>query len=514
VKRFVLFLLIFLPVTGSAAPATLDAIWPPGAKRGTEIDVTLTGKLEPWPCQLNFSEKGFSFTPDKEKKGAGKLKIAADAKIGPVVIRALNPEGVSAPQLFIVGELPEILEEEKDENTISKAQVIDVSKLPLVINGRLPANNELDSFTVAMKKGETILAAVEGYTIRSLIDPVLHVYDAEGHRLAMEHDGAVHLDPRMEFTAPAGGDYIVAVTAFAHPPAASVYFRGGKNAQYRLYLARNWEALPKRLLPEDPGSDSKEAKITVGKPVIGTLAKPGELDRSTFAAKKGEQYLIKVEAASLGFPTDPVLRIVKPDGAELKLIDDANKESDPEYLWKVAADGDYDIAVTDRFQRGGPQFRYRVSASAPEPHFTVTIEKSEYILEQGKSLDIKIKLTRFHGHKENLVFEIPGLPDKVTFTGPEKVPEKGGDITLKLEAKEDAPAFQKPLTIHAIEADKDGKKTGKPVEAIHSFKSDANYRGPYAVIELPSVSLTIPPKKEEEPKDEKKEKPKEKPKAK
>lgn len=503
-KQFVLFLFVLLPVIGSAAPATLDAIWPPGAKRGTEIDVTLTGKLDPWPCQLSFSEKGFTFTPDKEKKGTGKLKIAADAKIGPVVIRALNPEGVSAPQLFIVGEVPEILEEEKDENTISKAQVIDVSKLPLVINGKLPANNELDSFTIAMKKGETILAAVEGYTIRSLIDPVLHVYNAEGHRIAMEHDGAVHLDPRMEFTAPAGGDYTIAVTAFAHPPAASVYFRGGKNAQYRLYLARKLEAFPKRLLPKNPGSDSKDGKITIGKPVIGTLAKSGEMDRYTIAATKGEQHLIKVESASLGFPTDLVFRIFKPDGVELKLIDDANKESDPEYLWKVAADGDYEITVTDRFQRGGPQYRYRASASKPVPHFTLTIEKTEYLLELGKSLDIKIKLTRFHGHKENLVFEIPGLPDKVTFTGPEKVPEKGGDIILKLEAKADAPAFQKPLTIHAIEADKDGKKTGKPVEAIHSYKSDANYRGPYAVMELPLVWLTIPPKPKEKPKEVKK----------
>ena len=235
-KRVVLFSLIALPLIGRAAPATLDALWPPGAKRGTEIDVTLTGTLDPWPCQLNFSEKGFTFTPDKEKKGTGKLKIAADAPTGPLVVRATNADGVSTPQIFIVGDLPEILEEDKDENTISKAQIIDASKLPLVVNGKLPGNNELDSFKLTLKEGETIHAALEGYTIRSLIDPVLHVYDADGHRLAMEHDGAVHLDPRMEFTAPKAGDYTFVVTAFAHPPAASVYFRGGKNAQYRLYL--------------------------------------------------------------------------------------------------------------------------------------------------------------------------------------------------------------------------------------------------------------------------------------
>ncbi len=487
---------------GRSAPATLDAIWPPGGTRGTEIDVTLTGKLDPWPCQLSFSKKGFTFTPDKEKKGTGKLKIAADAGTGPVVVHAVNPEGVSAAQFFIVGELPEILEEDKDENTTSKAQSINASKLPLVVNGKLPGNNELDAFKLTLKKGETIHAAVEGYTIRSLIDPVLHVYDAEGHRLAMEHDGAVHLDPRMEFTAPKAGDYTFAVTAFAHPPAASVYFRGGKNAQYRLYLARKQEELPKRLLPADPGPDVKENKLTAEKAAAGTLSKPGETDRYTFTAKKGDQHLITVESASLGYPTDAVLRILKPDGAELKLIDDANKENDPEYLWKVAADGDYEITIADRFQRGGPAFRYRVSALKPVPHFTTTFEKSEYLLERGKSVDIKLKVTRFHGGKENLVFEITPLPDKVTFTGPDKVSEKGGEVTLKLEAAADAPAFQKPLTVHAYVTDKDGKKSGKPVAAYRSFKDDPNYRGAYVLMELPELWLTIPPKKEEPKKPE------------
>ncbi|MEC5129102.1 hypothetical protein VSU19_20235 [Verrucomicrobiales bacterium BCK34] len=501
-KRVFLFSLLALPLTGIAAPATLDAIWPPGAKRGTGIDVTLTGKLDPWPCQLNFSGKGFTFTPNKDKKGTGKLEIAADAPTGPLVVRATNPEGVSAPQLFIVGDLPEILEEDKDDNTIAGAQVIDAAKLPFVVNGRLPGNNELDAFKLTLKKGETIHAAVEGYTIRSLIDPVLHLYGPDGNRLAMEHDGAVHLDPRMEFTAPEAGDYTFAVTAFAHPPAASISFRGGKNAQYRLYLARNPEAFPKHLLTTDPGPDTKENKLSAGKTAAGTLSKPGEVDRYTFTGKKDEQHLITVEAAGLGFATDPVLQIFKPDGALLKLVDDANKESDPEYLWKVAADGEYAIAVSDRFLRGGPQLRYRVGASKPVPGFTATIEKSEYLLERGKSVDIKVKVTRLHEDKENLVFEIPDLPDKLTFTGPDKVPEKGGDVTLKLEAKGDAPAFQKPLTIHAFVTDKDGRKTGKPIAAYHSFKTDPNYRGPYALIDLPAVWLTIPPKKEEPKKDE------------
>lgn len=494
-KRPLFHCLLLLPTWCAAAPAQLDAIWPAGGRKGAEFEITLTGKLDPWPCQLHFSKGGFTFTPDPEKTGSGKLQISSEAEVGPVTVRAVNPDGVSAPRIFVVDELNEFSEKDEDGNTVSQAQVLDSSKLPLVVNGQLPKDKELDSFRLSLQKGETIHAAVEAYTIRSMIDPVLHVYDADGNRLHLEHDGAVHLDPLTEFTAPANGAFVFAVTAFAHPPAASVYFRGGKNAQYRLYLVRDKQQLPGRLLPESIGADTQADALAIGKCASGTLAKPNETDSYSVIAKKDDNFLVKIEAAQLGFPTDPVLRILKPDGSELKLVDDSNKENDPEYLWKVAADGDYRITVTDRFGRGGPAFRYRASIEKPDPSFTATIEKSEYLLEPGKELDIKVKLTRLHGHQGDLTFEMTGLPSQVDFTAPENIPGKDGDVVLKVKAKDDAAPFQKPIAIEIFELDEEKKKKATSQKAVFSFKDD-NYRGPYAVMELPDVWLTIPPKKE------------------
>lgn len=486
-------------------PAQLDTVWPPGGKRGSEVEVTLTGKLEPWPVQLWSSEKGLSFTPDKEKKGTGKIKIAPDANTGPATLRARNPEGVSGPVFFLIGDTRENLENEEDKNTIAKAQPIDTAALPLVINGKIPSNNELDSFRLSLKKGETLHAAVEGYTLRSLIDPVLQIYDAEGNRIAIEHDSPAHLDPRLAFTAPETGEFVLAVAAFAHPPAASVYFRGDKKAQYRLHLSRKKEDLPDRLFPENPGPDTADAKLDKGKSVTGTLGTPGEVDSIPITAKKGDSLLFQVEAQTLGFPTDPVLRILKPDGSELKTVDDANKGNDPEYLWKASEDGSYQVEIFDRFRRGGSSFRYRLSASEPKPDFTATVEKSEYILEAGKTVDLKLTIAKIQGHKTDLTFEIPGLPPRVKLTAPDKVAEKGGDVVLKLEAEKEAAAFQKPLTIQVFEKGEDGKKTGKPKEAVFSFKDD-NYRGPYVMMEIPSIWLTIPPAAEKEAAKEKEKK--------
>lgn len=499
-------LAVLLLASGPAlgAPPQFDAIYPAGGKRGASVEVELVGKFDPWPCQLHASGKGISFTPDPEKAGQGTLAIAADAPAGAVVLRAHNEEGASAPVLFVVDTAAGIREEEKDDSSVGKAQAVDASQLPLAIDGRLAANHELDSYRLALKKGQTLHAAVEGYALRSPVDPAIQVYDAGGNRIALVHDGAHNLDPVLAFAVPADGDYIVSVAGFAHPPATSVYFRGDKKASYRLHLALDRKHLPKRLFPEDIGPDAPAEALTAGKPVTGTIAEPGEVDRYRFAAKKGETWLVEVEGRSLGFPTDPVLRILKPDGAVLRTEDDTAKQTDPFYTWKIAADGDYEITVEDRFRAGGPDRRYRLAVKKPEPGFTATLDKSAYVLERGKPLEVKVKIERLHGHAGDLAFAIPGLPGSITLTPPEKAPEKNGDAILKLEAQGDAPAFSGPIEVRV--ADVPGEEKRPKIEKVATFSlKDDNWRGPYAVETLDRAWLTLPPKKEEKkPGDEKK----------
>lgn len=482
-----------------AAAPKLDSVYPPGGKIGSEIELTLNGTFDPWPCLLWSSGKGLTFTPDPAKKGTGKLTIAPDATPGPVILRAYGPEGASPPVLFIVGDQNEVLEEETDNSTLAGAPAIDRALLPLVLNGTLSAGGELDSKRLALEKGETLFVAVEAYALRSLVDPAIHVYDTGGNRLLLEHDGPDNLDPVLTFTAPEKGDYILSLAGFSHPPAASVAYTGSKSANYRLYLALKREQLPKRLGPVDLGPDTAGDIVISGKPVVGTLKVAGEAARYKISAKKGDKLLLKVDGRALGYPIDPVLRLLKSDGSEIRKEDDTNKSADPEYLWSVTADGDYILTVSDRFARAGELMRYRLSAAPPVADFTVTLDQNSYTLERGKALEIKATVTRRYGHKENLTFTIPGLPAGITLTAPETIPEKGGEVILKLEAKADAPPASLALRVVATEKKAEGK--GIEETAVFSFKDD-NYRGPYALDEIQEVWLTLPPVKEK--KEEKK----------
>lgn len=495
--------LAVLPRFAEAAPPTLESVFPPGGKRGSEIDVVLAGKFEPWPCAVWFSEKGLAFTPDPEKPGTGKLKIEEAAPAGPVLLRAHNAEGASAPAIFVIGTGTELLEEEKDGSALAAAAPLDRAQLPCAISGTLSAAGELDAWRLRLEKGETLHARVEAYGLRSLVDPVLHLHDASGHRLLLVHDGPSNLDPVLSFTATEPGDYLLALAGFPHPPAVNVAYVGSKNAHYRLHLALRSEDLPARLLPADPGPDSPGAAFVPGTPLVATLKERNTPNRHPVAAKKGDKWLVRVEGRALGYPIDPVLRILKADGSEIRREDDTNKSADPEYVWTAAEDGDFHIEVADRFGRAGEGMRYRLSAAAPMPNFILVADKNAYAMERGKELEIKLTLTRLHGHADDLAFTAVGLPESISLKAPDKAPEKSGEVVLKLEAKPDAPAFAGPIRLVAKERE---ESDAKERTAVFSFKDD-NYRGPYAIDELPDLWLTLPPVKEE--KKEEAEKPKE-----
>lgn len=489
-----------LTLVAEAAPPVLESVFPPGGQQGQVVDLTLFGKFEPWPVSFWCSEKGVTFEPDKAKPGTGKLKIDAKVPEGPVFLRIHNGEGGSAPVLFIVGSRPELREEEKDNSTLAAAQPLDRSKLPFTLNGTLAAGGELDAFLLPLEKGETLHAILEAYGLRSPIDPVLHVHDAKGNRLMLEHDGNVNLDPGLTFTAPEKGEYLISIAGFSHPPATSVSYIGSRNGHYRLSMALKPADLPKRLLPTDPGPDSGAPELAMGKAVVGTLKEKGKANRHPITAKKGEKILLRVEGRGLGYAIDPVLRLLKPDGSEIRREDDSNKETDPEYLWTVAADGAHAVEVLDRFGRAGEGMRYRLSAAAPVPDFIATVDKDAYLIDRGKNVSLKVTVTRRQGHSAKLKVAAEGLPSGVSQGEPVKVPEKGGEVTLKLEAKGDAPAFSGPVRVTVAETGEKGAKT----HAVFSFKND-NWRGPYALDEIDSIWLTVPPKKEEPKKEAKKE---------
>ncbi|MFN0130400.1 MAG: hypothetical protein ACKV19_27375 [Verrucomicrobiales bacterium] len=101
--------------------------------------------------------------------------------------------------------------------------------IPSAVSGRLSAPGEVDRYGVRLTKDSVVEISVTGRGQGSEIDPWVKVFDFTGKELATNDDDGGSLEARLLWTAPADGDYEVAVGDVAQ--------RGGHEVYYRLALA-------------------------------------------------------------------------------------------------------------------------------------------------------------------------------------------------------------------------------------------------------------------------------------
>ncbi len=541
-----LSLLTFVPNTRAAAP-TLESLFPAGGQQGTEVNVTLGGTFTPWPVKFWADSAGIEFDVDAKSNGVVKARIAANAPVGPHLVRVFNESGASIPRWFIVTSHREVSEKEPN-NGFKQAQVI--GKLPVVINGRLLERGDTDFFRVEAQAGHWLVARVDAYSLGSPVDATLHLFDSRGVRVAFNHDSAQSLDPFLAYRVEKTGTYTFEVAGFVHPPAADVQFAGGKSTIYRLsvtdsefiegiFPASNprqgsvtqkigWniatnggDALPslsantnganaetvainggvsQLVIPitafaeineiEPNEANTNAQHVTVAVIINGRISKPGDEDRFVFAAKKGDNFEFNVQSASLGFPLATALRVLNSDGEQLAKADDAEASADAKLLWRAPKDGNYFVSITDLYRKGGDDFVYRLYAGPPRGDFTLSVADHTFRLEPGKTNNLNCTLTRSGNFTNQLNVTLEGLPDGVTAKIGE-IPTKNGDIKIALGATTNAAPANQPLRILAPAT---GISTPILRAATYDLRAKDPPRGPRVISETDQLWITVVPK--------------------
>jgi hypothetical protein len=225
------FLLAWTTVA-AAKPPTLDSLFPPGGQRGETVAVTAAGSFGQWPVRVWTEGEGISVNVLPEK---GKLAIAVapGARVGVHWLRLFDDEGATVLRPFLVGTLPEVLEAEPNDDP-TKPQRLETAAV--TVNGRLARSGDVDGFAMPLRKGQTLVAALEANRrLGAPMDGLLQVASAAGFVLA-ENDDAPDRDPLLAFQAPADGTYLVRVFAFPAEPDSRIGFSGGDAYIYRLTL--------------------------------------------------------------------------------------------------------------------------------------------------------------------------------------------------------------------------------------------------------------------------------------
>ena len=159
--------------------------------------------------------------------------------------------------------------------------------------------------------------------LSTLDDSLLILYDADGRELAHNDDYGGTYASRIEWQAPAAGDYYLWVEGY------------GVGA-YSLIIT----TIPN---VDDHADAPEDATPTVlGGSIEGTLHHGGDVDMFVFEAEEGALYRIDVTLGSLG---DSVLTLYDVDGQELAYNDDHGGSAASRIEWQAPEPGDYYLAV-------------------------------------------------------------------------------------------------------------------------------------------------------------------------
>jgi len=445
---------IFLAVlsVASAAEPTITHLYPAAGQQGTTVSVTPVGKSDPWPPQVWVDAPGIDFKPAKAK-GKFDVEIAKDAAPGPHLVRFFNNDGTSQPRFFIVSTEPELLKKEPNDGFQSPQKI---EALPATISGRLDKSGDVDSFAVTLKKGQSLRAWVEAYVLASTFDGMVRIVDEKGNELAFNHDGRT-LDPDLRWEAPRDGTFIVQLMGFVYPATADVRLTGGDGCVYRLHLTT---APPPQVSFPAPaageGADIAEHEpndtidkaqgVTIPCFVTGSIDKAGDEDRFTFNAEKGKIYELNVVGAHAGSPLDAWLKIESKESKQLARADDTDGSRDPRLTWTAPGSGPFYVAVGDVTHHGGPDFRYQLHFAEAVPTVAGTAANHSIVIAAGKTGEIKTTVKTANGFKAKLKFAAKNLPEGISAEEID-VPEKGGEITLKLTAVAGAAAANQPIQL-------------------------------------------------------------------
>ncbi|HEV3122524.1 MAG TPA: pre-peptidase, partial [Isosphaeraceae bacterium] len=198
----------------------LQSLFPAGGQAGQNVDITVAGSdfegvNALWfdhPGLRAFHLKGLTF----------RVAIAPGTPPGLHDVRAVSHLGVSNPRVFLVGEWPESIEIEPN-NQPDQARDLALNS---VVNGSVAAT-DIDCFRFDGRKGQRLFVELWAARIESRLNALIRVYDPQGKEIVEGHaDYAA--DPFLDLTLPADGRYTIKLH--------DVIYAGSNEYSYRLAL--------------------------------------------------------------------------------------------------------------------------------------------------------------------------------------------------------------------------------------------------------------------------------------
>ena len=497
-----------------AAPPVASYIFPAGGQRGTTVPVRVGGLFLHQRCGFDLNGPGVKSTPELKKTDRvwfegpllplpdsqrqedypadmlGSVALAANAPLGPVKGRLWTSQGVAPGLVFVVGDLPEIVEHEIDGDPTPHAVT-----LPVTANGRIFPREDVDLWSFQAKKGQTVSALAMTQKLSSPLVAKLEILDSSGNVVVESGSHAVPgYDTSVRFTATADGTYQVRIsdvrssggpefvyrlTVTAGPVVDHVFPLGGRSGTKLAFSVSGQntptgpvttslpmtrsihaEQLSFGGLQANPITldvdDLPEFLTPTGGPIEvpamlnGRIQQLGEVQEWKLTLKKSTKYEMELRARNLGSPLCGVVTLTDSTGKELSRTEANDLASDPSLSFTAPATGVYAVRVAERFRsRGGPSFAYRLrisEAETPMRDFRLKLGSEVLNVPRSGTAKLKVAVERLGGFAEPIKLSATGLPPGLTMTTA-TIEGRQSTIDLTFSAESAAHVKMSPVTI-------------------------------------------------------------------
>ena len=536
----VLSLFFIVGLAHAQVAPQLTSVSPRAAQRGQTIDITLEGKNINENAEIWFSKEGITAKIKKKSpaarvrfNGSGisgnipnnprlviSFQIAPEAPLGNHQIRLITPNGVSNPQNFIVGDLPEIKEQEPNA-TPAEANMLE---LPVTVNGVVASIDDVDMFRFKLKKGARLICDINAQRMGSPLDSYIELFDPNGTEVAKSGDGN-GLDSFIDFTTEqegeytlylrdiryqGGGNYLYRLSIGELPYLQSVFPLGGKRGaannvnvagtnlgsvntiqldispnatlgiqELRVSTPNGLETNPYPFAigefnetneTEPNNALAEENKIGTPITVNGKIEKAEDVDRFSIKVEKGTRFVFEVKAREFRSQLDPLLTIYSHKKGEaedsieeqvLSVNDDASG-TDAIVAFTFPEAGDYGISVRDLNNAGGADYPYRLTVRPLNPSFRLNVSTDNPRISRGGTLMLTVSAARVDGFNGALRFYSPDLP-KGFVVSPTILYAGQNQTLLTITAPTDAALGLHPFSIVGV-----GAIGGNRIEATAS----------------------------------------------
>lgn len=470
-NRSLLSLCVLCGLGGESAfanPPTATYVFPAGGQRGTAVEVRvgglflhdkpafeLTGAGVDAPSHLAPAKRLWFEGPvlplpesqqqeDYPADYSGTLAVAKDAPLGARRVRLFTAQGGASGPVFVVGELPEVIETEIDGDPVPQP----LAALPVTANGRIFPREDIDLWEFAAEAGKPVTALVHAASINSPLVAKLELLDAAGRVVTEQMPHACPgSDASLKFTPKAAGKYRLRI--------ADARANGGQAFVYRLSVTT--ADVPAFHFPLKAPADGLRDASTDKQPLKPPFALNGQIERPGIVGewkldlKKGAKYTFDLQARRFESPLCGIVRVLDASGKEVARAE-ATETDDPKPLaFAPPADGTYAVSVSEKFRgRSGANFVYRLrvldTAEKAPRGFRLALKADVFTLTRGASLNIPVTVERLGGFTGPIALALDGLPKGITVSNAQ-IGANQVATTLALKADDTLPVGPVAFTI-------------------------------------------------------------------